>query len=389
MTGYKNGHIVAPWLCSAAILCLQACTVANLDLCRDEHPHKGQLIVEYDWSDMDGDHPDSMVVMALRPIFRDKVATNWASDATETENRLFGRYIVSATGEDYLYYATYEDNPSRDSLFLPAGEWSITSYTSNKSTIERAENYVTDIQDDGKSLIADLAGYEQLPEKYAYWYDRNPYSNWVDANMNSSICLASGTVTIDEYANVKKDYKVTLKPRIVAQKVNVGFEAEVVDADITVDSIVCSISGIAHAMNISTMALDITTTHKTIFETELSTATSGYIIATSTIYVPGLVRNPASTNLQGPGILNVSVFVHFIDSKGIRRERRLDGTVNLYRLLTATPSVQYDVDGKVIQACPELDLFVRGTMLISKDKLSNADDALDAWMDETIIDVEN
>ena len=389
MTRDNIKHIITPLLCFAAILCLQACTMANLDLCVGEHPHRGQLIIEYDWSGIECEHPDSMDVLALRPVFRDKVATNWASDVRETENRLFGRYIASATEEKNLYYAPYKDNSSRDSLFLPAGEWRISSYTSNQSTIDLAENYVADVLDDGESLFFKLEEFDRLPEKYAYWYDRNSSGSWVNVLMNSSICLANGTVSIDEYADKKKDYKVVLKPRIIAQKVNIGFEAEVVDADITVDSIVGAISGIAGMMNISTMELDINTTYKAIFETELSNVGGRNIRAGSTIYVPGLVRGYSSSSLQGPGILNVCVFVHYVDSKNIRRERRLDGTVNLYRLLTNTPSVKYDDEGKVVQARSELNLLVRSKMLISKDKLSNADDALDTWVDETIIEVEN
>lgn len=381
-------RIVGSWLLPVSLLCMHACTVANLDLCMDEHPHRGHLIIDYDWSGVDIEHPDSMVVVALRPVFRDKMASNWATGASGNENRLYGRFIASASGDGNLYHASFKDNPSRDSLFLPAGEWTISSYTSNPSTIELVKDYATDVMDDGGSLYFKSDVSERLPEKYAYWYDRNSYGGWVEASANSSVCLSGGSVVIDEYSNVKKDYRVKLAPRIVAQKVNVGFEAEIVDADIAVDSIVCAISGIADAMNLNTMELDIDATHQAIFETELSRTSDRHVSAHGTIYVPGLVRSSSSSLLQGPGILNVSVFVSYADDNNVCRKRRLDATLNLFRLLSATPSVQYDKDAKVVQACAELNLLVQSRMLISKDKLSNADDALDSWVEETIIDVE-
>lgn len=381
-------HIVGSLLLPVYLLCIHACTVANLDLCIDEHPHRGQLIIDYDWSGLNIEHPDSMVVMALRPVFRDKMASNWATSASGNENRLYGRFIASAAGDDNLYYSSFKDNPSRDSLFLPAGEWTISSYTSNPSTVGLVKEYATDVMDDGGNLYFKLDVSERLPEKYAYWYDRNSYGGWVEASANSSVCLASGYVVIDEFANVKKNYRMKLSPRIVAQKVNVGFEAEIVDSDIVVDSIVCAMSGIADAMNLNTMELDIDATHQTIFGTELSRTSDKRISARSTIYVPGLVRSSSSSLLQGPGILNVSVFVSYTDDKNVSRKRRLDATLNLFRLLSATPSVRYDENGRVMQACTELNLLVQSRMLISKDKLSNADDALDSWVDETIIDVE-
>jgi hypothetical protein len=78
--------------------------------------------------------------------------------------------------------------------------------------------------------------------------------------------------------------------------------------------------------------------------------------------------------------------VKYADDKGLKHQRRLDGTLNLYGLLTETPSVKYDEDNRVVQACQVLNLDINSRMLISKDKLSNAHDAIDNWVDETIID---
>ncbi len=375
-----------------AVLVLVACTAANLDLCVDEHPHKGQLIVEYDWGAVGDEHPDSMVVVALRPVFRDKVASNWATNKATGESRLYGRFIASADEDEEAYHRPYKDVPSRDSILLPAGEWEITTYTSNAGTVESTSKYTQDVMDDGGELFYRLESYDNLPEKYAYWYDRNSYNlqgGWVDVPLKSSVCLARATLLVDEYASDRKTYSVKLKPRGVAQKINLSFEAKVVDPGIEVTDIVCAISGIPDAMNISTMELDIEKTHQAIFETTTSPTSGGNILAKSTLYVLGLVRSSSASLLQGPGILNVSVFVKYTDDEGNPKERRLDATVNLYHLLSATPSVEYNEAGNVVQACQTMNLHVRSTMLISKTKLSNADDALDSWVDNTEINVEN
>ena len=420
------------------LLTIVGCKNANLDLCYDEHPHRGQLIVEYDWTGLDYEKPDSMVVMAIRPVFRSKMASNWATTIASDENRLYGRLIapfgvnfskpmnytvnipddeVEGDPDKYLEgdtYAESEDNTNeesenngdidistnpdndknsvgenrRDWLYLTSGEWEISSYTSNESTLNLASVYANDVKDDNTNFYFKLETFTELPEKYSYWYNRNAYSSWVSVESNSTVCLARGNIVIDEFANEKKDYRVVLRPTSVAQKVNISFDAELADEDIEVDSIVCAISGIVGMMNLGTMALNIETTYQGIFNTDLVENELGHITSKSSIYVPGLVRSSSGLKLQGPGILNVSVFVKYTDLKGVRRRRRLDGTLNLYGLLIDSPSIKYDEEGRVVQACPVLNLDIRSRMLISNDKLSNAHDAIDNWIDETIIDVE-
>lgn len=433
-------YIYTIGVCALLLTGMTGCNNANMDLCYDQHPHRGQLIVEYDWSGLEYEKPDSMIVMAVRPVFRTKMASNWATTVASGESRLYGR-LIAPFGLDFSKPMNYEEGDTdsevdgdtdsevdsdteigvdgdadgevedgtdndvdistdpdtedegsnviserRDWLYLTSGEWEISSYTSNESTLNLASVYANDVKDDNTNFYFKLETFTELPEKYSYWYDRNAYSSWVSVSSNSTVCLARGKVVVDEFANTQKDYKVVLRPVSVAQKVNISFDAELVDDDIEVDSIVAAISGIAGMMNLSTMELDINTTYQGIFKTELTENALGHITSKSTIHVPGLVRSSSGLKLQGPGILNVSVFVKYTDDKGLKHQRRLDGTLNLYGLLTETPSVKYDEDNKVVQACPVLNLDINSRMLISKDKLSNAHDAIDNWVDETIID---
>lgn len=376
-------------MCMVLMLCHYACNVANLDLCYDEHPHKGQLIVDFDWSALKIEEPDSMIVVALRPVFRDKMSCNWATAKEAGEKRLFGRLIAPCEGEGRkLFSKRFDKNPKRDSLFLPAGEWVMSAYTSTNSAMEATKQYTENLMSDDEMFFFRMDTYDRLPEKYAYWYDRNSYSTWVDVSDKSTVCFANARLVVDENANERKDYKVTFKPSSMAQNVTVSFDAEVDDPDIVVDSIVCSLSGIVAVMNLQTNVLDIEKTYQGIYKSDIKPLSDRQIKVSGTIHVPGILRSTSHTFLQGPGILSVSVFVKYTDKSNVRRQRRLDGTTNLYWLLTEHPSVKYDEEGNVVQACQDLDLHIRTKLLISRGKLSNAGEALDSWIDETVIDTE-
>ncbi|MDE5560350.1 MAG: hypothetical protein K2J00_00865 [Bacteroidaceae bacterium] len=376
-------RILIALLCPSAILCLHGCDMANLDLCEGEHPHKGQLVVEYDWSGVKDAHPDSMVVVALRPLFREKVLSNWASDVCAGEKRRYGRFVSSAANGD-MYFRPMKAEQSRDSIFLPFGEWKISSYTYNQATLECAGDYTQDILDNGSLLVSKMVPINILPVKYEYWSSRNPSARWVDASVKSSLCMAEGTLVIDEHAYDRKDYKVRLRPRRVAQKINITFDAEVKETGVVVDSIVCAVSGLSGSMNISTKELDVEDTYMAIFEPALSRKSSGSMNVSGTIYAPGLVRSASQTLQRGSGILSVSVFISYDDDDNIHRQCRLDASCNLYDLLSATPSLKTDKDGKTVQARSELTLSIRNRLLISKNKLSNAGTAQGVWTDETV-----
>ena len=385
----KVSTLIKALLCLAVLFCQQACNVANLDLCYEEHPHRGQMIVDFDWSELNIEKPDSMVVVALRPEFRDKMSCLWATEKAKNETRLYGRLIAPCEAEERVLYANViEEMPQRDSLYLPAGEWIISAYTSNDETIELTKQYTEDIQADNEAFYFKMSVFEKLPEKYAYWYDRNPASIWVDLTPKKSVCFASASLTVDENANIKKDYKVRLKPATMTQNVHVSFDAELDEEDIEVDSIVCSMSGLVGVVNLQNNVLDIEKTYQGIFKADIKKTQKKQLHVSSTLNVLGIIRSSSHTFLQGPGILNVSVFVKYEDKAGVRRQRRLDGTTNLYWQLTDNPSVKYNEDGKVVQTKPKVDLHISSKLRISKGKLSNASDALDSWVDETIIDTE-
>lgn len=384
MTKNNIVRILIALLCPLAIVCLHGCDKANLDLCEGEHPHKGQLVVEYDWSAIKDGHPDSMVVVALRQIFRDKVLSNWASDVFAGEKRCYGRFVSSAVNDD-MYSRPMKAGQSRDSIFLPAGEWKISSYTSNPATLDCAKDYTQDILDDGSLLVFKMVPVNSLPAKYDYWNVRNPSGRWVDASAKSSLCVADGTMVVDEYAYAKREYKVRLKPRRVAQKISIVFDAEVKETGITVDSIVCAVSGLSGIMNISTKELDIEDTYQAIFEPTVSKKSNEVINVIGTIYAPGLVCSASQTLQTGPGILAVSVFVSYDDADNVHRHCRLDASCNLYGLLSTMPSLKTDKGGKTVQSRTELNLSIRNRLLVYKDKLSNSGTAQGAWIDRTVL----
>lgn len=382
----KN-HTTVSWLCLLGLIVLQGCNIANLELHHAETIYKGQLLVEYDWCNAETeDHiPDSMIVWAVRPVFYDKTASVWASLPVDGEDRLYGRSIAPNAS---LYRTPFRDGSGRDSLFLPPGEWIVSSYSFSEASVEVVRDYINNVAEAQDLLIYKKTVYEKLPERYYYWYERNPYSIWTNAGPRQALFLGRDTIVVDDTALPDSLYKAAITPEFAEQVVTVNFEAELLDSDIQVDSIVCAMSGVITNMDLNSMALDVSKTYSAIFHTELSYTEDGYIRATGQLFTPGIVRSASSTMLQGPGLLSVCVFVSYDAENGERKYRRLDGTANLYHPLTENPSVLYDENDVVMQTTPELELTIRSRMQISRDRLSCAHDAITPWEDATEFEVE-
>ena len=369
------------------LIALQGCSIGHLDLHFVETIYKGQLLVEYDWSHAEKEEyiPDSMIVWAVRPVFYEKAASVWASLPANGEDRLYGRNIAP---DSPLYHAPYNNGTGRDSLFLIPGEWVVSSYSFSEASVEVVRDYIYNQAEARDLLIYKKNVFEKLPERYYYWYERNPYSIWTKAGPRQALFLGRDTIVVDDVARPDSLYKATITPEFVEQIVTVNFEAELLDNDIQVDSIVCAMSGVITNMDLNTMGLDVSKTYSAIFHTELSHTEDGYIRATGQLFTPGIVRSASSTMLQGPGLLSVCVFVSYDAENGERKYRRLDGTANLYHPLTENPSVLYDETDVVRQTTTELELTIRSRMQISRDRLSSAHDAITPWEDATEFEVE-
>ena len=382
----KN-HIAVSWLCMLGLIVLQGCNIGHLDLHFAETIYKGQLLVEYDWSKSEKDEyiPDSMIVWAVRPVFYEKTASVWASLPAKGEDRLYGRSIAPDSPN---FRAPYNNGTGRDSLFLIPGEWIVSSYSFSEASVEVVRDYINNQAEARDLLIYKKNVFEKLPERYYYWYERNPYSIWTKAGPRQALFLGRDTIVVDHVARPDSLYKATITPEFVEQIVTVNFEAELLDSDIQVDSIVCAMSGVITNMDLNTMGLDVSKTYSAIFHTDLTHTEDGYIRATGQLFTPGIVRSASSSMLQGPGLLSVCVFVSYDAENGERKYRRLDGTANLYHPLTETPSVLYDENDVVRQTTPELDLTIRSRMQISRDRLSCAHDAITPWEDATEFEAE-
>ena len=107
----NRAYIYIIGVCALLLTGMTGCNNANMDLCYDQHPHRGQLIVEYDWSGLEYEKPDSMIVMAVRPVFRTKMASNWATTVASGESRLYGR-LIAPFGLDFSKPMNYEEGDS-------------------------------------------------------------------------------------------------------------------------------------------------------------------------------------------------------------------------------------------------------------------------------------
>lgn len=370
-------HIIAAALLAATYSC------AELELCEADHPHMAQIVTQFDWSGIsDETIPDSMVVIGIRPMFHSKVASNWCSLPTH-DGHCHGRMI---SPDDTIYYS--ESQTIGDTIYLGAGDWSFISFTSTQASIQAAQEMATIDDKSTDIFFFSTKALIDINPKYKYWYDRNNYSSWVDVGQNGISYIATRATQIDEHATHDNLYIVDFRPRPIVQTVDIRLHATIIDPEVTVDSIVCAISGIIGGYNVERNTLNVNRTYQGIFETTLTHPATDKITATGTIYPLGLVRNSVKENLQGPGILNVSVFVHFTDDKGQLINRRLDGTINLYRILTDHPSVLYDDNRNVIQTTDHLTLDITSEMEITKKRLSTASDAIDQWLDESTTEEE-
>ena len=440
----RSRHTIICILLFLLAMLMHGCTAAYVDFCYDEHPHRGELLVEFDWSEVEEvTIPDSMVVWAVRPYFRTKVTSNWATSNTPnnggnangnegddngggvdepttpgddtdvtvdpdkdndtevdvdadgsrtrsagtraTDSRLFARIIAPV---DDIYSEPWADVPFRDTIFVTPGEWVLSAYSSSEPAIEAAKKFTLNLTDEGDMLFFTPTTSAELPPRYRYWYDRNPYTQWVDVSPESSILLGRAELSVDEYATRDKQYTVRFTPQPITQTITFRLEAEVLDPAVTVDSIVCAVSGVIAGMNVETMAFSIARTYQGLFHTEVTQSPDGLLLAEGKVYAPGLVRSNHPDMLQGPGILNVCVFVHYFAEDGETKYRRLDGTINLYRLLTDNPSIVYSPAGEIVQSGRKVDLYIKTRLQISKDKISSATDAIDPWVDESVIDTD-
>lgn len=358
------------------LMAVWGCT-PYVDLCMEEHPHRAQLRVNYTWAPA-MKAPERMALLMLREVNRMKLASVW-----DTEKEVVEKGYPLFTYEDDKCQEipfSHEEGEVPEPIYALSGDYSYIAVPWNEENKEACKIYLEDLASDGTGLYIQEHIEEEIPLRFFHFPDYNSYSGFFNSEAPLPILISNARISVPE--NVNKDYKidVPIAPKSVSQTVELSLKVKSVDPTLTVDSVICQLSGVISGVNIFSGELDITRTHKTIFLTSDSLKEDGSCLCSATIYVPGLVRSAKKTNLTGPGILNASVYTSYLDEKERPRQHRFDATINLHRYLSDNPSVKYIEEDKIVQTALSLRYDIESTLVFSREGLVSEPGALDQWI---------
>lgn len=366
-------------------LCLAACSI-DVPLCHDEHPHKAVVDFRYEWPATADSVPETMLVMAVRPI-------NNLAYSFQTTSKSEGNIgtVLQSPDEDYDQHA--DPITGADSLIMHGGEYEVMAYNgSNIDFDELQKAYeISSVYpiDSVRLKYKPLESVKDYPGgRFHGWNDRNSYSKHLVGLDKIPIYSVKSTLIVPSQSNYHRDVVVCeLKPTSISQQVDFQFTCQPKSNDIIVDSIMCEISGVAGNIQISTQFLNTDSTYKVLFYPEITETGNGdnkQLNVKGTVYVPGIVRNKEKGTILGPGILQTAIYIHYEDEEGITIYRRLEASINLFKTLSDSPSVMYDPQKNVLKACDYLLLNIGNVMELTHDKIvpQHAFGG-DQWVDET------
>lgn len=417
----KHIHIVFSFLTIAIILC--SCN-PDVELCREEvHPHLGGISYQYNWTNA-VHTPDSMYVIANRVI------NLWKSSMVVNAHNGTGRYMYNApteTSDQAAADTTAKDSTVEDSM--ETGNKTVDSasietfkvrtgwykfFTFSMDTTEFIYNnvikFMTQETPDIKlrDLYVEYKTYAKndarLHKIIRDWQDYNPYSNFIQPNMNPIYfdTIASCEIT-------KGDSKtIQFTPQTLTQNIDIYFNVKknIATVPFVIDSVRAEISGIPHSVNLSNGYVNILSTNKMMFTVDITNAANNKITDTysttslrchGNIDVLALISNSNSDALTGPGIMQVIIYTHAVDSaykdNGYIVHKKMQGKINLYNSLKSAKLLKYTEDGENAMRSSShgiininADVTIDGSHII--DSPDN-DGGLDKWKDsgDVIIDI--
>lgn len=367
-------------------LLLTACST-EVDLCYDHHPdpddmdnhhpHQARVDFNYNW----GSHtpvPDSMKVLALRPVNQLKYLFKTTSKATGNTGQ-----VLLPTDEAY-----FVKGAPNDQFMLRNGSYQITAFNGNNDIVElNTEEYETVHDSYMDDIVISYPVVENLSDfdaDYTMMRDRNPYSAYLNNADVMPIYLAYAKVEVPRTATEAMNIPITLTPNPVTQAVTIIFEMETEPGGgVVIDDVQCIMSGTGRSVQIGSEVVNIEKTYKVPYRPRI-TRSAGHATATGTIHVPGIVRNETSTATTGPGILQVNVNCHYTDDHGLVHRPTLGAIINLYRTLGETPSLVPDEDERPVQSAHAITLRIGNIMRVTRSRIeSSVETGLDGWIDVT------
>lgn len=378
--------------CLATLTWLLAACSIDSPLCYDTHPHQAVVDINYDWSKVKTGRPDSMMLLATRPIYQLKYV--YLTSAHESNNT-----GVLISGPDSAYNILEEDgtDTGNDSILFHTGDYDLLSFNGSNSLFEEDNslrnyelipNYATDSIWVSYKPLETLSMYPD--ETYRLWEDHNAYSKYLVGLESTPLYSGTAKLTIPRTANQNSTRVACLiKPVPVSQMLTIIYRCMPKEEGIAVDSVICEISGVVRSMQLLTRRLRVDQTYKALFRSDVTHKGvldyKDIVEVRGSINVPGVVRNSSRGTLIGPGILNTALFIHY-EKDGKTLHRVLRASINLFETLSQNPSVIYNENGDVVQSQPELTLVIDNLMGLYKDKIIPEDNfGADTWHDESPI----
>lgn len=192
-----------------------------------------------------------------------------------------------------------------------------------------------------------------LPDKN--WKDYNQGFKYIQTNSPAIYVGHQELVDVDQQA----DLNISFTPETLTQNIDIYFNIakDISENPFIVDSVICEVSGIPCKASLFDGHLYLAQTRKMLFHTTLvdasgspftDTAANESVRVHGNINVLSILVSANSTDMSGPGILQVAIFAHTdevaSDGSPVINRTRVQGKINLYETLREAQLIKYSDD---------------------------------------------
>lgn len=377
----------------SCLLLVIACQT-DVELCdRDEHPHTVGVSFKYDWGGTKASIPNNMLVIANRIVNMKKTPIS----------------VNSYNGKGYFVAPNPAGTPAftpadslMDSFWIPKGTYKFFTFNMENDELinSSVREYVEKPEMPKEDIIIHYRTYERndtlLKFRIPSWTDHNYYSEYIQ--------YATSPIYFDSLSNMEidegKTYALRFRPHDLTQKIDIYFniakEFKTKNNTLqyfTVDSVFGEISGIPSAFNIATGYVELEKTNKMMFPTDKinDDEKAKSVRCHAEIHIPGILPSRLPTIYMGAGIMQVMIFCSVEDPNGKikpdgtkeRRGKKIQGKINLFNTLAATPSLDVAEDNKHAKKTkPSLKLDIKADMKVNGESIMESTDdkgGIDVW----------
>lgn len=422
-----------------------ACT--EVDLCEEaEHPHRAHTMFHFDWQGYT-DRPDSMLIASIRVLNLWKCGIIFSTKAGDPN---YGRYVYNppeiqpewAYDEywnppppvvtppkpgEFIFDTETDYSPKPfvpdpeitqfEHFALRDGTYKFLAVNKDATEVDVSAVYnflratgdtlqMTDVrlryltyEREDTAFLANLDS--AVHERIMSWADYNPVLPYIKSNITPLY------YDVVDHVNIYKEKTtndVTFRPRPVTQNIDVyvDFEKDISEVPFTVDTVLAEVAGIPLRISLVDGYIDMSSTAKMIFTTELMSGghtpiaadspASTQVSAHGRISVTTVIANQNESNITGPGIMQLLLHCTAINpADGSLKTKWIPGRVNMSKTLERSKLIELTDDGQhARQSAPNgvINLKIE-TKLKGKDILDNSDESggVITWTEAADIDI--